>query len=169
MRKLINEKVDWWESCCNFFNFSSHLISEIWAKKCWYFSDKGPNKKSVLEKSLRMCSLVFLGGQNNLDFFQILNSFGTPFEKKISIKFFHEYWFLYILYWERNVVFISLNGDQFWNVKSNKIDLNDILLDFTQFHKIPQGGNKKVAKIGFWEADTQKYCFVRLCTKISIF
>ena len=36
----------------------SALIYEIWAfkaKKCWYFGNKGSNKKSALGKNLRMC------------------------------------------------------------------------------------------------------------------
>ena len=33
------------------------------------------------QKSLRICFLVFLGGQKKFDFFENFDFFGTPFEK----------------------------------------------------------------------------------------
>ena len=42
---------------------------------------KGQIKKCTAQKSLRMCFLVFLGGQKKFDFFQNFDFFGTPFRK----------------------------------------------------------------------------------------
>ena len=51
----------------------SALISEKWAfkaKKCWYFWNKGPNKKSVLRKKvLKSDFLVFSDGQKEIIFY----------------------------------------------------------------------------------------------------
>ena len=65
----------------------SALISEIWAlkaKKCWYFWNKGPDKKwCTVQKSLGMCLLV-LGGK--FDFFWETQSAPVPVESLKKLR-----------------------------------------------------------------------------------
>ena len=48
---------------------------------------KGQIKKCSVQKSLRMCFYLFLGGQKKLDFFSKFWFFGTPFKKKFFFHF----------------------------------------------------------------------------------